>query len=124
MIKDLFPNANIVADRFHFVTQAYRELNKVRISVMKQFESDSKEYRQLKRFWELLMKHENALDYTTRKNRINFKHAHLTDKEVIDRLLALSDELRDAYAFYQGIIYAIETRDEAELMSVLYPTKK
>ena len=35
MIKDLFPNANIVADRFHVVTQAYRELNKVRISVMK-----------------------------------------------------------------------------------------
>ncbi|MDY2513399.1 transposase, partial [Weissella confusa] len=81
MIKDLFPNANIVADRFHVVTQAYRELNKVRISVMKQFGSDSKEYRQLKRFWKLLMKHETALDYTTRKNRINFKHAYLTDKE-------------------------------------------
>lgn len=123
MIKDLFPNANIVADRFHVVTQAYRELNKVRINVMKQFGSDSKEYRQLKRFWKLLMKHETALDYTTSKNRINFKHAYLTDKEVIDRLLALSDELRDAYAFYQGILYAIETRDEAELKSVLYPTK-
>jgi len=104
MIKDLFPNANIVADRFHVVTQAYRELNKVRISVMKQFGSDSKEYRQLKRFWKLLMKHENALDYMTSKNRINFKHAYLTDKEVIDRLLALSDELRDAYAFYQVIL--------------------
>ena len=37
MIKDLFPNANIVADRFHVVTQAYREFNKVRIGVMKQF---------------------------------------------------------------------------------------
>lgn len=123
MIKDLFPNANIVADRFHVVTQAYREINKVRISVMKQFGSDSKEYRQLKRFWKLLMKHETALGYTTRKNRINFKHAYLTDKEVIDRLLALSDELRDAYAFYQGILYAIENRDEAELKSVLYPTK-
>ena len=50
MIKDLFPNANIVDDRFHVVTQAYRELNKVRISVMKQFGSDSKEYRQLNCF--------------------------------------------------------------------------
>ena len=123
MIKELFPNANIVADRFHIVTQAYHELNKVRISVMKQFGSDSKEYLQLKRFWKLLMKHGTALDYTTRKSRVNFNHAYLTDKEVIDRLLALSDELRDAYAFYQGILYAIETRDEAELKSVLYPTK-
>ena len=52
------------------------------------------------------MKHEAALDYTTRKSRVNFKQAYLTDKEVIDRLLALSDELRDAYAFYQEIFYA------------------
>ena len=123
LIKELFPNARIIIDRFHIVTQAYCEFNKVRISVMKQFGSDSKEYRQLKRFWTLLMKHETALDYTTRKSRVNFKHAYLTDKEVIDRLLALSDELRDAYAFYQGILYAIETHDEAELKSVLYPTK-
>lgn len=123
MIKDLFPNANIIADRFHVVTQAYRELNKVRISVMKQFGSDSKEYRQLKRFWKLLMKHETALDYTTRKSRVNFQHAYLTDKEIIDRLLALSDELRDAYTFYQGVLYAIETRDGEELKRVLYPTK-
>ena len=50
-------------------------------------------------------------------------HAYLTDKEVIDRLLALSDELRDAYAFYQRILYAIKTRDEAKLKSVLYPTQ-
>jgi len=42
MIKDLFPNANIVADRFYVVTQAYRQLNKVRISIMKKFGSDSK----------------------------------------------------------------------------------
>ncbi|WP_134644758.1 transposase [Weissella cibaria] len=62
MIMELFPNANIVADRFHVVTQAYRELNKVRVSVMKQFGLDSKEYRQLKRFWKLLMKHGTALD--------------------------------------------------------------
>ena len=96
MIKDLFPNANIVADRFHVVTQTYTELNRVRISVMKQFGLDSKEYRQINHFWKLLMKHETALDYTTRKSRVNFKHAYLTDKEVIDRLLALSDELRDA----------------------------
>ncbi|MGG7600757.1 transposase [Weissella cibaria] len=95
-----------MADKFHIVTQAYHELNTVRISVMKQFGSDNKEYRQIKRFWKLLMKHEAALDYTTRKSRVNFKQAYLTDKEVIDRLLALSDELRDAYAFYQEIFYA------------------
>ncbi|WP_271297694.1 transposase, partial [Weissella confusa] len=35
MIKDLFPNVHMMADRFHVLTQAYREINKVRISVMK-----------------------------------------------------------------------------------------
>ncbi|WP_416370385.1 transposase [Weissella confusa] len=99
MFKDLFPNVHMMADRFHVLTQAYREINKVRISVMKQFGSYSKEYRQPKRFWKLLMKHEAALDYAARKSRVNFKHTYLTDKEVFDRLLAFSDEPRDASAF-------------------------
>jgi len=60
------------------------------------------------------MNHETALDYTTRKIRGN-----LTDKKVIDRQLTLSDDLRAACAFYQGILYTFETHNETELKSVL-----
>lgn len=54
MIKALFPNAKIIANRFHVFTQAYRALNQIRIQTMKKYGSDSREYRQIKRFWKLL----------------------------------------------------------------------
>ncbi|MCP0888115.1 transposase, partial [Ligilactobacillus sp. WILCCON 0076] len=41
LIEDLFPNAIIIADRFHVVTQAYQALNKVRITTMKESGKDS-----------------------------------------------------------------------------------
>jgi transposase len=34
LIKELFPNANIIADHFHIVAQAYRALQAVRIQVI------------------------------------------------------------------------------------------
>ncbi|WP_167711204.1 transposase [Weissella cibaria] len=89
MIKALFPNAKIIADRFHVVTQAYRALNQIRIQTMKKYGSDSREYRQLKRFWKLLMKKETGLDFTARKKRINFQYSYLTDQEQL-----LLDELQ------------------------------
>ena len=35
LIRDLFPNAAIVADRYHVVVQAYQALNQVRTQTMK-----------------------------------------------------------------------------------------
>lgn len=118
-IHELFPNAIIIADRFHVVTQAYRALNMIRISTMKTFKSDTPEYRQLKRFYRLILKDSNDLDFTIRKKRNNYRYAFLTDSEVVDRVLSLSDELRQAYDFYQEIIFALKQRDGQYLAAVL-----
>lgn len=118
-IHELFPNAVIIADRFHVVTQAYRALNIVRISVMKHFKSDTREYRQLKKFHRLLLKDSNELDFTTPKKRNNYRYAYLTDSEVVDHLLTLSNELRNAYDFYQDILFSLKQRDSQYLATVL-----
>lgn len=119
-IHELFPNAVIIADRFHVVTQAYQALNMLRIKVMKQFKTDTPEYRQLKRFHRLILKDSNDLNYETRTKRINYRYAYLSDSEIVDRILALSPELRVAYEFYQDIIYALKQRDGAYLANVLH----
>lgn len=93
MIHALFPHSEIIADRFHVVTQIHRELNKVRVQAMKDYGSESWAYRQLKKFWKLLLKDETTLNYTDFRKRRNYRYAYLTDQEVIDRLLALSLEL-------------------------------
>ena len=124
IVTDLFPNAKIIADKFHVITQVHTALNTIRIQVMNQFGANTPEYRQLKKFWKLILKNESDLDYTTRKKRVNFKYAFLTDKDVIDRLLALSDELKDAYHFYQEILSVVAEQDSDELSQLLYPDKQ
>ncbi|MSE24805.1 ISL3 family transposase, partial [Lactobacillus curvatus] len=80
------PNAFIIADKFHVVTQAYTAMNKIRIRVMKEYGAGTHEYRALKRFWKLLLKNQDDVDYHRYYPRINFKYAELSDSEVLDRL--------------------------------------
>lgn len=82
------------------MTQVYRALNKIRIHIMKDYGSDSRAYRQLKKYWKLLLKDETTLNYTDFRKRRNYRYAYLTNQEVIDHLLALSPELRSIKMCY------------------------
>lgn len=119
MIHDLFPHAQIIANRFHVVTQVYRTLNTIRIQTMKNYSISSRAYRQLKKYWKLLLKDETTLNYTDFRKHRNYRYTYLTDQEVIDRLLALSPELRSAYNIYQDVLYAVRHQDYNQLQSIV-----
>nr|WP_274598064.1 transposase [Weissella confusa] len=111
MIHDLFPHAQIIADRFHVVSQVYRALNIIRIQTMKYYGSDSRTYRQLKRYWKLLLKDETQLNYTDFQKRRNYRYAYLTEQEIIDRLLTLSQNYGQLTIFIRMcfILFVIKT---------------
>lgn len=119
LIHDLFPNAVIVADHFHVVVQAYRALQTVRIQVMNQYGSGTHEYRILKRFWKLLMQRISQLDVIHYYRRRNFGYACLSNSEIVDRLLDLSEDLKVAYEYYQTLLSAIQHANVNELKSLL-----
>lgn len=124
LIKRVFPNAQIIADRFHIINRVYVALNQERIKLMNYFGSGTPEYRQLKNLYKLLFKKENELDYKIYKPRRNFKYALLTDKDVVRRLLSLSPSLRDAYEYYQDLTYIVTvSHDEEALEHILNPNK-
>ncbi|SQF28681.1 transposase [Streptococcus pyogenes] len=56
LIKKLFPQANIVLDRFHIVQHMNRALSQTRIHIMKQYDKKSLEYRVLKYYCQLIQK--------------------------------------------------------------------
>jgi len=57
--KELFPNAQIVIDRFHMVQMLTRSFNSLRVQTMKHFKKQSREYKLLKSTWRLyLMKYD------------------------------------------------------------------
>ena len=119
VIQELFPNAHIIADHFHVVVQAYRALQKIRIRVMNHYGPGTHEYRALKRFWKLLLQKINSLDNVHYYPRRNFRGTWLSNSEVIDRLLAMSDDLRKAYDYYQTLVDAVDHQRCEEFKSLI-----
>ena len=99
LARQLFPNAKIVLDRFHIVQHLSRAMNRLRIQIMNQFDRKSHEYKVLKRYWKLIQQDSRKLS-DKRFYRPTFR-SHLTNKEVLEKLLSYSQELRQHYALYQ-----------------------
>lgn len=103
LTKELFPKANVLIDRFHIVQLIGKSFQSQRIDVMKCFSQSDKRHKHLKKYWKLLQKRAIDLNWEKRYWRPSF-NAHLTQTEIIDRLLAYSDELRKGYEMYQSFL--------------------
>ncbi|NRO37490.1 ISL3 family transposase [Lactobacillus helveticus] len=119
LIHELFPHAIIIADHFHVVAKAYRALNKIRVKAMNQAGNGSHQWQALKHFWKLILTPAGLLKYDNYWSRRNFGYTQLTDVEVIQRLLAFNDDLKQAYRYYQDLILAINHRSKDELNHLL-----
>ena len=108
LAKQLFPNAQIVLDRFHMIQHLSRAMNRVRIQIMNQFDRKSQEYRALKRYWKLLQQDSRKLSHK-RFFRPTFR-AHLTNQEILDKLLSYSDQLRQHYELYQLLLFHFQEK--------------
>lgn len=113
VIKELFPNAEIIIDRFHLVQLISRSMNKCRIQVMNQFSKsnpkDSKKYRRLKRFWKLLLKNATTISSTKYKKYAMF--GQRTEAGIIAEMLAYSPVLKANYDLYQSLLKAMTNKD-------------
>ena len=108
LAKQLFPNAQIVLDRFHMIQHLSRAMNRVRIQIMNQFDRKSQEYRALKRYWKLLQQDSRKLSHK-RFYRPAFR-AHLTNQEILHQLLSYSDQLRQHYELYQLLLFHFQEK--------------
>ena len=61
LAKKLFPNAEIIIDRFHIIQHLGRAFLKTRIAIMNQFDKKSLPYRALKNHWRLFQKDSRKL---------------------------------------------------------------
>jgi len=109
IIKQLFPNAKIVLDRFHIIQQLNRAMMATRIAIMKQFDKHSLPYRLMKKHWRILHKDSRKLSdnpfysRTLRETR--------TPREIVDRTLNFSDELRYYYELYQLLLFHFQEKN-------------
>lgn len=112
-IPDLFPNAEIIIDRFHIVQLVNRAMNKTRVQVMNQLNTsngeDQKKYRRLKRYWKKLLKKESDLSYTEYAHYPLF--GQRLESAIVAEMLDYDPTLKETYDVYQAIIKAVGEND-------------
>lgn len=108
LIKKMFPNAKIVIDSFHLVQLISCSLNKTRIRAMKK---NKKAYNKMKRYWKLILKSKDELDYSKWKKFPCFSNL-MTEKDVVDFILNQDTELRETYFKYQELLSSIKNKDK------------
>ena len=120
LIKKMFPNASIIIDKFHLTQLISRSLNKTRIMIMKKYKTH---HRKFKRYWRLILKDRNELDFSKWKKFTCF-NSLMTESDVVDYLINLDDKLKQTYLVYQDILYTLKIKNYQLLKAALsnYPS--
>lgn len=127
LFQAIFPNADLIIDRFHIVTQVNRAFNIARISFMNTLKKssdlkDKRDYTKLKRYWKLLLKREEDLSATEYSYQTLFKDSK-TERGIVQYLLSLDEGLKQNYDVYQTILFMTNYR-KPELFTAYIHEKK
>ena len=113
LIQTIFPNAELIIDRFHIVQHMNRNFNRLRIKVMNSFKKDAcaqKKYRRLKRFWKLLLKKSSDLN-TSRWTYIKLFKRPMNQLDIVNELLSYDETLNLAYQTVQHMRNCLQHND-------------
>lgn len=116
LIQKVFPNAILVADKYHYIRQLYWGLQDIRIKVMKKQPKNSIEYYILKKYWTFFLKYTHNLSLKHFKSyRLGY---HVTPNEIVNMAKAIDPDLKLAIElkdeFYE-LLHSAEF-DEAEVL--------
>ena len=115
LVNKLFPNANIVTDRFHIVQLISKALNKTRIELMKKNKDN---YNKLKRYWKLILKREDELDCDTYRYFTCYKGLHC-ESTIVTSLIELDETFYNTYNIYQRLLKAVKKKDKQLFFRVI-----
>ncbi len=117
LARQLFPCAKIVLDRFHIVQHLSRAMSRVRVQIMNHLDRKSHEYKALKRYWKLIQQDSRKLS-DKRFYRPTFR-LHLTNQEILEKLLSYSQELREHYELYQLLLFHFQEKQAEHFFGLI-----
>lgn len=115
VIRACFPNPIIITDRFHIVQLLNRSLNSVRVQTMNE---NKPYYARLKRYWKLLLKDHEILDYKTFRKYTGFYHL-ITEQQLVDELLRPFKELEESYWLIQNLRSSIKHKNTVQFQNII-----
>ena len=118
LTETVFPNAIVVTDRFHIVSSIMRGFNRVRVRIMKSYANSNIKHKILKRYWKLLLKPNEKLNFNVYHNFTHLSGMN-TENSTVDYILSFNDELRQAYELLQTVRRAVKYRHTSKLVTIL-----
>lgn len=110
LIPKLFPNAEIVIDRFHIIQMVNRAVNQIRIQTMKSMDHRSKKYKFMKQEWKQFLRPTDKLERVNTRYHKSVDY-YQTDYNLVMECLDLDERFRLAYETYQGLLKALQNHD-------------
>ncbi|VLV21565.1 IS1167, transposase [Streptococcus pneumoniae] len=101
--------------RNHFLR--YDRVVRCRVQIMNQFERKSHEYKAIKRYWKLIQQDSRKLS-DKRFYRPTFR-MHLTNKEILDKILSYSEDLKHHYQIYQLLLFHFQNKDPEKFFGLI-----
>ena len=110
LIKEMFPNAKIIYDRFHLINNLSRALLKTRIDAMKLIPVTTMEYKRLKRYWRLIQMDFDKLDARDFRRWVHFKEMK-TEYSLVMEAISVDETLKETYEIYQILLQDFKRKD-------------
>ena len=107
-----FDNLNIIT-----VLHLSRAMSRVRVQIMNQLDRKSHEYKAIKRYWKLIQQDSRKLS-DKRFYRPTFR-MHLTNKEILDKLLSYSEDLKHHYNLYQLLLFHFQNKEPDKFFGLI-----
>ncbi|COS77703.1 transposase [Streptococcus pneumoniae] len=92
-------------------------MSRVRVQIMNQFHRKSHEYKAIKRYWKLIQQDSRKLS-DKRFYRPTFR-IHLTNKEILDKLLSYSQDLKHHYQLYQLLLFHFQNKEPEKFFGLI-----
>lgn len=119
LIKEVFPNAQIIIDRFHIVQALNRALNISRVGLMNKFRSSNRPlYNKYKRYWKLLLTPFEDLNAVSYRKLKLFKSWQIP-KGVVEYLLSFDKNFQYSYEIVNKLRYSLKHNNSIDFMNIL-----
>ena len=92
-------------------------MSRIRVQIMNQFHRKSHEYKAIKRYWKLIQPDSRKLS-DKRFYRPTFR-MHLTNKEILDKLLSYSEDLKHHYHLYQLLLFHFQNKESEKFFGLI-----
>ena len=92
-------------------------MSRVRVQIMNQFDRKSHEYKAIKRYWKIIQQDSRKLS-DKRFYSPTFR-MHLTNKEILDKILTYSEDLKCHYNLYQLLLFHFQNKESEKFFGLI-----